>query len=181
MTPVSTNSARMRPVYEWDTEGPPEEFVQRLDQLVSFDPAVDMQRGSKHCMLSIPIEARRTWSPTLDVRVSEIQGGRTHVFARMGPEPRVWTFFVFLYAAAAFPAMIGGTLGLVQWSLGDPPWGFLAIAGALVFWLLLYLASFVGRGLSADQIHQLLAVMDVTLSVDARDIADEVPVDQGSS
>lgn len=172
MTSKPVSPYPMRPVYRWETDGPPEEFIARLNQLVSFDPAVRMQCGTTHCTLSIPEEASHRWSPTLDVQV-RAHGDRCRVNARMGPAPEVWTMFMFLYAASGLPALLGSLFGMVQWTLGDTPWGLLALPVAALFWTGLYVASLVGRGLGADQIHQLLAVMDANLSVSARDITDE--------
>jgi hypothetical protein len=169
MEQSSTNNLRMRPVYDWHSEDSPEEFIERLSQLISFDPAVDIQFGKRHAVLSIPIEARHTWSPTLDIQVRDSDGG-THVHALLGPEPTVWTLFLFLYAATAFPSLIGAMVGLVQYNIGQPAWGLLAIPGVALFWGLIYLASFVGKRLGADQIHQLLGVLEANLSVDARDL-----------
>lgn len=162
----------MRPVYEWKTAGPPEEFIQRLNQLVSFDPAVDMQCGRTHCTLSIPDEAHHTWSPYLDVTVRDREDG-SRVIARMGPSPRIWTLFLFLYAATGTPALIGSMYGFVQWTLGDTPTGLLALPACALAWAGIYAASFIGRGLGADQIHQLLAVMEANLSVCAEELTDE--------
>ena len=160
-------SMRMRPVYVWETEGPPEEFIARLRQLASFDPAVKIQCGTTHAMLSIPVEARHTWSPTLDIHTRPAEVG-TRVHARMGPEPPVWTFFMFCYAAVSVLGLIGSIFGLVQLSLGSTAWGLLALPGWALLCGGLYLSSFIGRGLGAEQIHQLLAAIEATLGVDAR-------------
>jgi len=162
----ATSNLKMRPVYKWVSPGPPEEFIQRLCQLISFDPAVNVQCGRRHATLSIPEEARHTWSPTLDIQVRPCSQG-TYVHCRLGPEPQVWTFFIFLYGAAAVPALIGSMYGLSQMAMGKPPWALAAVPiGGLVCGLI-YLSSFLGKGLGAVQIHQLLAVVDATLSVDA--------------
>ena len=70
MQTTTANQLRMRPVYDWVSEHSPEEFIARLSQLVSFDPAVDITFRSKHAVLSIPIEARHTWSPILKKNIA---------------------------------------------------------------------------------------------------------------
>ena len=161
---------RMRPVFRWTTEGSPEEFVERMQQVASFDPAVRIQSGRTHAMLSIPDEARHTWSPTLDVRVSEDPAG-TYIFARVSPAPEVWTFFIFCYAATSVVTVIGTVLGYSQHLLGDTPWGLWAVP----LWMLicggLYGASFVGRSLGSHQIHQILAVVEASLGIEGKAVA----------
>ena len=164
--PAATNNLKMRPVYKWVIPGPPEEFVQMLNQLVSFDPAVRIQSGSKHAVLGIPEEARHMWSPTLDIQTRACEQG-TYVSARLGPEPQVWTFFIFLYVASITPAVIGTMFGLSQMAMGNSPWALVAVPiGALVCGLI-YLGSFLGKGLGAVQIHQLLAAVDAALDSEA--------------
>ena len=160
---------RMRPVFRWTTEGPPEEFVERMEQVASFDPAVRIQRGRTHAMLSIPDEACHTWSPTLDVRVTEDPAG-TYIFARVSPAPEVWTFFIFCYAATTVVAVIGTVLGYAQHLLGDTPWGLWAIPGWLGVCGTLYAGSFVGRRLGSHQIHQIIAVVEASLGIHGKPI-----------
>lgn len=162
--------ARMRPVFRWTTEGSPAEFVERMDQVASFDPAVRIQRGSAHATLSIPVEARQIWSPTLDVRVSEDPVG-TYIFARVAPASEIWTFFIFCYAATTAMAIFGTVLGYSQFVLNDTPWGLWAIPIWIVICGTLYGGSFVGRRLlGAHQIHQILAVVEASLGVEGRSI-----------
>lgn len=169
MSAPETN-IRMRPVFRWTTEGPPEEFVERLEQVASFDPAVRIQRGRHHAMLSIPDEARHTWSPTLDVRVSEDPTG-TYIFARVSPAPEVWTLFIFCYAATSAVAVFGAVLGYSQSTLGSDPWGLWAIPAWALICGVLYGGSFVGRSLGAHQIHQILAVVEASLGIQGKPIA----------
>jgi hypothetical protein len=160
---------RMRPVFRWTTEGPPEEFVNRMEQVASFDPAVQIQRGRLHAMLSIPDEARHTWSPTLDVRVTEDPSG-TYIFARVAPAPEVWTLFIFGYAATSAVALFGSVLGYSQWLLGDPAWGLAAIPAWFIICGALYAGSFVGRRLGSHQIHQIVAVVEASLGIEGKPV-----------
>lgn len=169
MSSSPETNVRMRPVYRWTTEGPPEEFIERLEQVASFDPAVRIQRGQRHAMLSIPDEARHTWSPTLDVQVSTDPAG-THVHARVAPAPEVWTFFIFCYAAISAVTVFGAVLGYSQHLLGTPPWGLLAVPVWAVLCGGLYAASFVGRGLGAHQIHQILACVEASLGIEGKPV-----------
>lgn len=159
----------MRPIYQWTTEGPPEEFIERLQQVVSFDPAVRIQCRQLHAQLSIPAEAHHTWSPTLDIHVKPDSSG-THIHARVAPEPEVWTFFIFCYAATSAVSLFSLVLGYSQHMLGSTPWGL--AAGPI--WLLicggLYAGSFVGRGLGAHQIHQILACVEASLGIEGRSV-----------
>lgn len=165
------NVFRMRPVYDWVCEGDPEEFVARLTQLVSFDPAVDVTFRSRHAILSIPEEAAHTWSPVLDVTVL-CYGDDCHVHARLGPSQEVWALLVFLAAVVFFPCFFAAMFGCAQYAMGETPWGLLGLPIGAVGLTGIYATSFFGKKWGADQIHQLLAVVEANLSVDAEFIED---------
>jgi hypothetical protein len=163
---ASVNNLRLRPVYDWVSADTPEEFIARLNQLVSFDPAINIACVERHALLTIAKEALHTWSPTLDIEARP-HGSQTHVHARLAPEPSVWTFFVFCYAATVFLGLMTSMLGVAQYASQMTPWGFAGLPAALLVMGGLYLASAVGKRLGADQIHRLLAVCETNLSVDA--------------
>ncbi len=169
MDASALNELKMRPVYHWVISGSPEEFVQRLCQLVSFDPAVRIQCGSRHAVLRIPDEARHTWSPTLDIQVRASARG-SHVRARLGPEPQIWTLFIFLYGATAFPGLIASMYGLSQLAMGQAASALWGLPISAVAWGLIYLASFFGKGLGARQTHQLMAAVEACLEAEAEQV-----------
>jgi TM2 domain-containing membrane protein YozV len=106
----------------------------------------------------------------LDLEAAALGDDRTRICARLGPDPHVWTFLVFLYAATGLPSFFASMFGLAQLAMGEPAWGLAALPAVLVAWAAIYSSSFVGRGLGALQIHQLLAVVEATLSVDAEEV-----------
>ena len=162
---------RMRPVYDWVSEDTPEEFIARLTQLASFDPAVEIVHRPRHAVLRIPIEARHTWSPNLDITVLP-HGDHTHVHARLGPEPEVWGTLMFLNAASFFPCFFAAMFGCAQLAMGERPTGLLGLPIGAVLLTGIYATSHVGRRLGAVQIHQLLALVHANLSVDAEFVED---------
>jgi hypothetical protein len=120
---------RARPTVSYHVELPPEAVLDRFaEMLESPGRPCDGSVGRKEVTLYIDDARRRMWSPFLQLGVQASDGG-AHVHGTMGPQPNLWTAFVFVYAAHLAVCTAGTMYGSIQWMLGDPPTG-LAVAGA---------------------------------------------------
>jgi hypothetical protein len=88
----------------------------------------------EHAFIRIPEEKQHYWSPELHVWARE-QDGETIVYGVMGPKPKIWTMFMFLYTGVLTMAFFGSSYGIIQLILGikadflwSIPFGLLAIA-----------------------------------------------------
>ena len=104
-------------------------------------------------------EERRLWSPHLSVQVEPNSAGSI-LRGRFGPHPEMWTFFVFLYSAVGFLAIIGLILGFVQWQSGMAPWGLWGVWIGVPGLAVLYGISATGQRLSAHQMAELRRRID---------------------
>lgn len=86
------------------------------------------------------------------------------LFARFAPRPEIWTGIVFLYAAIAFVAVLGGIFGYVQWASGESAWGLWAIWLGLPALGGIHLIGMIGRRLSRDQMLELRARMEPAIA-----------------
>jgi len=81
----------------------------------------------------------------------------------MGPEPSLWTGFVFVYAALVALFVGGTTYGLVQASLGEVPTGGWAAGAALVGLTGACGLDLLGRRLGRDQMDAIRSFVIRTL------------------
>lgn len=117
----------------------------------------------KHVQLAIPAAERTTWSPTLDLMISDTdQGALLH--GRIGPHPHIWTMFLGLHALVAFAGLGGLMYGFAQWTIGSTPWALWALPIALVLHGFVAGAAFIGQGLGADQVHRVRTFVEDTLA-----------------
>lgn len=155
---------RMRPRFAVDLGCEAETLVRLLrDRTPDAEPPLEGSFDPRHCVLRIPAERRALWSPELDLTFEERGDGSPGVRVRclFGPRPEVFTGFAFAYAALTAAGLGGAFWGLAQLTLGQPPWGLLATAGAVLAIGGVYASSFVGRGLAATQMYQLRRHFDV--------------------
>jgi hypothetical protein len=131
-------------------------------------PGGGVERGPRdrdHFQLSVRPAAQRVWTPWLDIDVEPRDAG-THVFARFGPHPSVWTGFAFAYLTLAVgfvvALVVAGSGTLVRG--GGQPWALwlaailAALAGGL--WGLAQLGQRLGR----DQVQAIRAEFDRALA-----------------
>jgi len=152
---LRTRSRRMVRV-----ERPPEEVLhQLLERAAQADPPLFCKHRALHLWVFMPEAVRHAWSPALDIHLRPDDDG-VRVVSRLGPQPNLWTAYVFAYSAFGVLVLFGGCWGMAQWAMGDPPvclWGSLAaMVGAAVLWF----SGKLGATLTRPQWDQLAAVLD---------------------
>ncbi|NVB42990.1 hypothetical protein G6O69_34530 [Pseudenhygromyxa sp. WMMC2535] len=113
--------------------------------------------------LRVPQHMRHFWSPRLELTFDHAPEGTTHIHGVFRPEPGVWTGFVFMHSVLGVVACIGLTMGLSQWTLGDPPIAILAFPLAAALSLALYIGALVGHRLGSDEMTMLRQELDCAL------------------
>jgi hypothetical protein len=99
--------------------------------------------------LKIPENERHYWSPQLTLQV-EKRGDGSYIRGLYGPNPTVWTMFVFFYTLFAVIGLIGTIFGLSQLQLGYPAWALWALPISLVAIAALYLAARRGQRIGSQ-------------------------------
>ncbi len=122
-------------------------------------------RARDHFLLSVPPDAQRMWTPWLEIDVAPHDVG-THVVARFGPHPSVWTGFAFAYLTLAvgfIVALVVAASGTLVRG-GGQPWA-LSLAAILAalgggLWGLAQLGQRLGR----DQMQAIRAEFERALA-----------------
>jgi len=110
---------------------------------------------SGHILISFKRAKRHFWSPVIDLNMEEEKDG-TLLRVLIGPEPSIWTMFMFFYAVGGLAATAGLVLGYSQYLLGHGVWYFLLIPFGLVIIAFFYLAGLAGKAKAREQMHELM-------------------------
>lgn len=112
-----------------------------------------------HAYVRIGRERRSLLSPNLDLELESAEGN-ARLRGRFTPHPSVWMGFMGVFGVLGMLGFAGLMHGLAQMTAHESPWGLLAvpIAGALIAFV--YGASFIGQGLSADEMYELRTFVD---------------------
>ncbi len=115
-----------------------------------------------HAVLHVLDAQERVWSPFLSV---DLVGHREGTLVRglFGPKPSVWSLFVAAYGVCGFAAVFAAGFGIVQWSLGQPPWAFLLLPVAAAGALATFGFARYGQQKGRDQMHLLRDFLDDVL------------------
>jgi len=155
---------RIRPRFEIASAGSPSDLIEgirtRLDQATT---PVNGQIAGTHIHLRVPRPEQRIWSPHLYIEIVPTESGSL-LLGHFGPHPDVWTFVVALYAILGFVGTVGLIFGGSQWMLGTPPVAMWVAPVAIVLAAVLYVLSLIGQHLGHDQMRQLRAFIEESIS-----------------
>lgn len=163
----------MRPRFELQLPVARERWLDALRSALRDD--AESLRGQvfrKHAVVEMR-DARRTfWSPYLNLEVEDEPDGSA-IRGRFSPHPNVWTMFMAIYILLAIVALGGLSYGIVQYTLGQPPWSLLIAPAAVALFGFVYGATLIGQGLGAEQMYIMRSLID-RACVDALDTRADV-------
>jgi hypothetical protein len=145
----------LRPRIRIVTKNSPQVVLEEINDKLK-DRTLDLQGQvvQEHAFIRIPEDQQHYWSPELHVWARE-QDGETIVYGVMGPKPKIWTMFMFLYTGVLTMAFFGSSYGIIELMLGikadflwSIPFGLLAIA-------LVYAAAKYGQYKGKEQMELL--------------------------
>lgn len=121
-------------------------------------------RADDHVFIRLPKHKQQFWSPQLHLEINEIDDKTSTLHGLFGPNPTVWTLFMFLHFVVAGLFIAFGIWTYTNWTLKNPygiPFG-LMIAMVLA-WFGLYMAGRLGRIKGKNEMHDLYNFMNTTL------------------
>lgn len=111
-----------------------------------------------HIWMNIPESKREYWSPHLHLELEAKGENETHIRGLFGPEPTLWTFFMFLHFIVAGIFFIFSTIAYSNYVLKEPVTMDSIVILLMVFvWFLLYFIAKQIRFKGNDQMNELEA------------------------
>lgn len=162
---VRVSGPRLRPTFEVVVDRSPEQVLADFRGALSR-PDADVVAKIRGDVLQVgmPRPEVTTWSPSMDLRV-EPREGKAVVYGRIGPQPQVWTTFMFFHMLIAMAGLGGLMWGIAQAAAGGSAWPVWIAVIALFLHAFVAGAAFVGQGLGSDQVHRLRSFVDDVLDV----------------
>lgn len=121
-----------------------------------------------HIFIKIPRQDQHFWSPQLHLEIIEEDDKKNSTLHGLfGPNPTIWTFFMFLHFIVA-GIFIGFTVwAYSNWSLDQPFIVQLSVCILMVLiWFVLYAAGRIGRSTGKDQMHDLYQFMNSVIEAE---------------
>lgn len=99
-----------------------------------------------HIFIKLPKQERHFWSPQLHLELTETTGEKCSLHGFFGPNPTVWTMFMFFHVAVGILFMVNATWMYTKYSLNNSIGLQIGVAMALILiWILLYFAGVAGK------------------------------------
>ena len=155
---MDSSITHIRPRFKIVCQHPPEKVKASFKQLIEAKRGqIKAKMIQDHIIFDIIDKDSHYWSPQMNFRVEEdeFNPGTTIIAGIIGPTPKVWTLFVFIYAGLAIVGFFISSHGVSQWMLDRYSHTIWAFPIALVLMLTAYLAGREGESLGAEQVEFL--------------------------
>ncbi len=159
-----TNDIVLRPRFKIEVNTNHQIVLQAFENLKKNSPQFIITRVDDHVFLKFPKQQQHFWSPQLHLEINEKDETSSTVCGLFGPNPTVWTLFMFLHFVVA-----GLFFGFGVWAYTNATLGndyamqlFLTLM-MVVFWFVLYAAGRMGRAKGKPEMHKLNDFMQNTL------------------
>lgn len=117
-----------------------------------------------HVFIRLPKHKQHFWSPQLHLEINEIDIKSCMLHGLFGPNPTVWTMFMFFHFFVAGLFIAFGVWSYTNWTLDNPyglQLGLMALMVAI--WFGLYVIGRLGKHKGKDEMHQLYDFMNTIL------------------
>jgi len=159
------NQIQLRPRFEKVVSKTVENIQTDVDLLKQkIKPDFIINRLDEHLWIYIGNEHKKFYSPHLHLELEPLENGKTKIKGLFGPEPALWTMFMFLHFVVAGIFIIFGVFAYSNWSLGQPFTIHLAsMLLMIIAWFSLYFTARSNRKKGMPQARELEKVMDQLL------------------
>jgi hypothetical protein len=123
-----------------------------------------VKRIDDHVFIKFNAEKVHFWSPQLHLEIIAVDEKNSTLFGIFGPNPTLWTFFMFLHFGVATIFIILGVWAYSSASLGRPySFQLMLMLLMALLWFILYAFGRAGRYKGKPQMRQLYDFMHKVL------------------
>ena len=121
-------------------------------------------RVDDHVFIKFPKHKQHFWSPQLHLEINEVDKDSCLLHGLFGPNPTVWTMFMFIHFFVAGLFIAFGIWAYTNWTLDHSYALQLSLMLLMVVvWFGLYFAGQVGKTSSKEEMHKLNNFMNGVL------------------
>ena len=155
----------LRPRFKFDVKRDNQILLKLFEEAKDSQKTFIVSRIDDHVFIKIPKEKQHFWSPQLHLEIMEVEPDNTStIHGLFGPNPTVWTMFMFFHFFVAVIFIGFGAWAYSNWSLENSyglQIGIMILM--LISWFILYFAGRIGKKTGMEQMHELHHFMRDTL------------------
>ncbi len=152
------NDIVLRPRFQLELSETKEKLLE--DFAKSEIPPFLVKRIDEHIFIKFNKENNHFWSPQLHLEIEEVDPKNSKLYGIFGPNPTLWTFFMFLHFGVATAFLILAVWGYSSSSLKKPyTLQLVLMAFMVVLWIVLYIFGRSGKHKGKPQMQELYRFM----------------------
>jgi len=158
------NDIVLRPRFKIELKKNNQEILSVFEEAKKTQKDFIISRVDDHVFIKIPKADQHFWSPQLHLEIMEIDKNSSRLFGLFGPNPTVWTMFMFFHFIVAGLFIGFGIWAYTNWTLKTDfaIQLFVAIL-MIVLWVALYFGGRLGKATGRDQMVLLHNFMNSLL------------------
>lgn len=160
----TANDIVLRPRFKIELEQNNESALKAFEAAKTEQSEFIISRIDDHVFIKLPKEKQHFWSPQLHLEINELDNNRSTLRGLFGPNPTVWTLFMFLHFMVIGIFIAFAIWAYSNWALKTgyalQVWGMVFM---VVIWFALYLGGRAGRTSSRNEMMALHKFMNRTL------------------
>ena len=156
---VLSNDIVLRPRFQLELPYKKEKMLALFEK--SENHSFVIKRIDDHVFIKLNPKNIHFWSPQLHLEINELDDGKgAKLYGLFGPNPTLWTFFIFLHFGVATIFIVLGIWAYSSLALGKPYGLQLGLMGFLVLlWFALYFFGRIGKKKGEPQMRNLYSFM----------------------
>lgn len=159
------NDIILRPRFKFDIDICNEDLLERFGAKEKGEFIVT--RVDDHVFIRFPKQNQHFWSPQLHLEINEKDSSSATVRGLFGPNPTIWTMFMFLHFVVAGFFIAFGIWAYTNARLDKSYAIQLFVTFMMVaFWFVLYFAGRMGRSKGKPEMERLFKFMRKTILED---------------
>ncbi|PWL40424.1 GTP-binding protein [Flagellimonas aquimarina] len=149
-----TNEIVLRPRFEISLDANIERLTALFDKSAK-DPFI-VKRMDEHIYIRFNKKDTTFWSPQLHLELTSFEKGISKIHGVFGPNPTLWTFFMFLHFGIGTIFIILSVFAYSNYSLGhDITFWVAGMIFLTLIWFVLYAFGRMGKSKGKPQMEQL--------------------------
>jgi hypothetical protein len=157
MKPIP-NDIVLRPRFQLELSETKEELLKFFEKS-QIEPFL-VKRLDEHIFIKFNKKNNHFWSPQLHLEIDAVDENNSKLYGVFGPNPSLWTFFMFLHFGVATIFIILGIWAYSSATLNKPYGLQLGVMGFMtILWLVLYFFGRAGKRKGRPQMQELYRFM----------------------
>jgi hypothetical protein len=159
-----SNDIVLRPRFKIETPRYNEAVLNDFQNAKTTQNEFVVTRVEEHVFIRFPKHNQKFWSPQLHLEINEVDENSCVISGLFGPNPTVWTLFMFLHFLIAGLFIAFGIWTYTNWSLEQ---SFTIQASVtllmVLIWVSLYFVGSYGKASSINDMRKLNSFMHAIL------------------